>query len=351
MGKTGIEVDGASAQGVHGFLLRKGLLDRESRVMRGKGKVIFPCRIGKKDFASMKKLAASAKLVSRNFEARESRPKNLKEALEGKLSKGKLKQLPRAFDLLGDVAIIEIPKKLEGVEKEIGKALMQVNNSVESVFAKTGAHEGVFRNEPVKLIAGKKKEFAAYREQGCTFRISLGKVFFSPRLSQERQRISGLITGGDKVAALFAGVGPFPIVFAKNSPMQSAVAIELNPQAVEDMRHNIIANKVEGKVEAVLGDVKELSHKYAGQFGRAVMPLPKGGENFLEDAIRYIRPEGGVVHYYQFVSRKSPFTVPLAQIKKACADAGRGFKILLKKKVRDYSAGTIQVVVDFRVWN
>ncbi len=350
---AGIGVPKKSAQKLHALLLKSSLLSPLAKPVRSESGVIFP--LSKKpspaQLSALKKISG-AKLVRKKFAGREIRP-TWKEALEGKLSDKEMGFVPSSFDSLGNVAIIEVPDGLRGREKELGSALLEVNKSIKSVFMKTGAHEGIFRAEPVRLVAGKKTEFAMYKEHGCALRISLGKVFFSPRLSTERIRIAGLIRPGEKVAALFAGVGPFPIIFAKHSKMEKAVAVELNPAAVDDMNRNIIANKAQGRVEVVLGDVKELSHnpKYAGQFDRAVMPLPKGGEDFLEDAIRYIKPSGGVVHYYQFVSRENPFEVPRAQIAQACARLGRKFEVLLERQVREYAPDIIQVVVDFRVRN
>ncbi|MCR4335029.1 MAG: class I SAM-dependent methyltransferase family protein [archaeon] len=289
-------------------------------------------------------------LNSKNNSKKRLKPRNLKEALKGKLTKKEFTFLKSSFDTLGNIAIMEIPKELEKKEKIIGEALLSVNNSIETVCKKTGAHKGKFRAEPVKIIAGKRNKTALYKEYGCVFEISVGKVFFSPRLSTERKRISERIKKGEHVAALFAGVGPFPIVFAKNSKMEKAIAIELNPHAVENMRVNIVKNKVDAIVEPVLGDVKKLSEKYKGEFDRAVMPLPKGGEDFLEDSIKYIKLSGGVVHYYNFVSRENPYEVPLEQIKKACSNLGRKFSVVEKRKVRDFAPDIIQVVIDFKVW-
>ncbi len=289
-------------------------------------------------------------LNSKNKLKKVLKPRNLKESLKNKLTKKEFTFLKTSFDTLGNIAIMEIPKELEKKEALIGEALLEVNNSIETVCKKTGAHKGKFRAEPVKIIAGKRNKTALYKEYGCMFKISVGKVFFSPRLSTERKRISELIKKGEHVACLFAGVGPFPIVFAKNSEMEKAIAVELNPHAVENMKENIVKNKVDGIVEPVLGDVKKLAKKYKGKFDRVVMPLPKGGEDFLEDSIKYIKPSVGIVHYYQFTSRENPYEIPLQQIKDSCEKQGRKFKVIEKRKVRDYAPDTIQIVIDFKVW-
>jgi len=278
------------------------------------------------------------------------KPKSLREALKGRLTKKEMQFLRTSFDSVGNIAVIEIPPELEKKEKLIGEALLSLNKRFETVCKISGAHKGAFRVQAVKVIAGKRNKKALYRESGCSLKVDLGKVFFSPRLSHERERISRLIKKGEVVGAFFAGVGPFPIVFAKNSPMKKAIAIELNPPAVKLMQENIALNKMQDRVEAVLGDVKKVvPRKYIGAFDRVVMPLPKGGEDFLYEAILSTKPSGGIVHFYQFVPIDNPYSGALKIVRAAAKKAGRKVRVLSKKQVRSFSARTIQVVIDFRV--
>jgi len=287
--------------------------------------------------------------ISKKY-AKTKNPRSLKEALKGKLTKREFSYLRTSFDTLGNIAIMEIVPELQHKEKLIGNTLLEVNSSLETVCMKTGAHKGEFRIEPVKVIAGRRNKIATYKEHGCTFRISLGKVFFSPRLSTERKRISELIKEGEIIGALFAGVGPFPIVFAKNSKMAKAYAVELNPAAFKDLLENIKKNKAESKIVPILGDVRKVvPRQLAGTCDRVVMPLPMGGETFLKEAIMCLKPEGGVVHFYDFVGKENAPSDAIEGIKQAVDASGKSFEILQWKKVRDYSPDTIQVVVDFFV--
>lgn len=277
-------------------------------------------------------------------------PRNLKDALQGKLSEKEFELLRTSYDTLGNIAIIEIPKGLGKKEKAIAKALLLVNKSVKTVCKKTGAHSGKYRIEPVKVIAGEKNLLATYRESASTFQIPLGKVFFSPRLGTERLRISQLIKPGEIVGAFFAGVGPFPIVFAKNSQMARAVAIELNPAAVAWMKKNAELNKVQGKIEVIKGDVKKVvPRKFKGAFDRVVMPLPKGAESFLREAILSISPKGGFVHFYAFVPAANPYSAATEKIQAAAKKLKRKAKIVFKRQVRTFSRDIVQVVIDFWV--
>ncbi|MCX6799219.1 MAG: class I SAM-dependent methyltransferase family protein [Candidatus Diapherotrites archaeon] len=275
------------------------------------------------------------------------RPRDLKEALKGKLTKKEMRHLISSFDSVGDIAVIQVPELLEHKAKVIGTAVLLMNKHFRTVCMVTGKHKGKYRVQPVKVIAGKRNKAATYRESGCTFKVDLGKVFFSPRLSTERLRIARLIKPGEVVGAFFAGVGPFPIVFAKNSPMGKAFAIELNPVAFRQMQENIELNKVAGKVEAVKGDVRKVVPKtLAGKCDRVVMPLPEGAESFLGSALLALKEKGGVVHFYRFVE-KSDSEKPLREIRAAAEKAGMRWKVLFRKKVRSFSATKEQVVVDF----
>ena len=280
---------------------------------------------------------------------KKEQPRNLKQALKGKLSRREMEKLITSFDSLGDIAVIQVPKELEKKASLIGKALLKLNKHFKTVCMVSGQHKGLYRVQPVKVIAGKRNKKAMYKESGCRFLVHLDRVFFSPRLSTERKRIAGLIKENEVIGMFFAGVGPFPIVFARHSKMKKAYAIELSPQAFKGLLHNISLNKCEGKVEAIQGDVKKVVPKrLLGKCDRVVMPLPKGGENFLKEAMLALKPEGGVVHFYRFVERDKKFEQPLAEIRAAAKELGMKARILRKKRVRSFSARVEQVVIDFR---
>jgi tRNA (guanine37-N1)-methyltransferase len=345
-----LKVKKENAEAVRLFLSRHGFFMQGMKAA-GKGAyVLFPLvkRFGKKDFPELSGISFS--FCKGSFVKAGRRGGNIKQLLKGRLKSGETDALVKSFDLLGNVAIIEVPRGLSQKAGLIARALMQANPSVESVFRKTGAHAGLFRAEPVKHVAGKKTAYALYRESGCSFRISLGKVFFSPRLSYERSRISRLIKKNEVVAALFAGVGPFPLVFAKNSGMKKAYAVELNPLAFADMVYNVKENKEGKKVVPVLADVKEFVPAFLkGKCDRVVMPLPKGGESFLREAVLCLKPRGGVIHFYGFADKEDLYSGFIRKINEAAASEGRKAEVLFSRKVRDYSPETVQVVIDFRV--
>ncbi|HLD59005.1 MAG TPA: class I SAM-dependent methyltransferase family protein [archaeon] len=355
--KTGAEFFAAkvmkqNAEKMRSLLLEKKLLEFDFGVMRSADFVIFPLKRkpSEEEIRELEKKIKSFAINKMFFTQAQRQPKSLKEALLGKLSEKEFSELVSGFDALGNIAIIEIPKALEKKEKLIAQALLQTNSSIKTVCKKLGAHKGKFRVEPVKIIAGEKNLLATYRESGCVFKIPLGKVFFSPRLATERMRIARQIKTGEVIGAFFAGVGPFPIVFAKNSEMEAAFAIELNPAAVKFMDENILLNKAEEKVFPVSGDVKKIvPKKFKNLFHRIVMPLPKGAESFLREAFLAAHPKGCIVHFYAFVPAENPFEETIALIEKTAQKMHKKVRVLHKQQVRSFSKQTIQIVIDFEI--
>jgi tRNA (guanine37-N1)-methyltransferase len=278
----------------------------------------------------------------------EKNPLNLKEALKLKLTKKEFEFAPRAFDSFGNIAVIEIPKELSKKKKIIGEELLKLQPRFETVCSIESDHKGKYRVQQVKVIAGKKNTVALYKEAGCSMLVPLGKVFFSPRLGAERLRIAKEIKKGEIIGCWFSGVGPYPIVFSKNSLMEKAVAIELNPEAHKFALKNAELNKVKN-VDFVKGDVKRQCKKFPKYFDRIAMPLPHTGYQFLKEAFVSIK-KGGIIYFYEIV-HKGDFFTPEKQIKESAVEAGRKIKIISKKRVRVFSPTKEQVVFDIKVLN
>src|SRR6056297_2740259 len=124
----------------------------------------------------------------------------------------------RSFSVLGNIAIVNFPLEMKKSEKiKFAKKILKENKSVDTVLEKSGKFKGRLRKQETKFVAGIKNKEVLYRENNCVFRFDVDETYFSPRLSNERKEVSGLIGKGDKVLVMCAGVGPFSIVIAKNS--------------------------------------------------------------------------------------------------------------------------------------
>jgi tRNA (guanine37-N1)-methyltransferase len=298
---------------------------------------------------------ATAKLHGKKIKQKKS--KTLEEALSGKLTPEEIQEIVTSFDIIGTIAITEIPPKMEKYEKEIAKALMKVHPNIKTVAKKLGGMEGEFRVRPIKVIAGKKSTETEYRESGCRITMDAATTYFSVRLSHERERIAAQVNDGERILALFAGVGPFPLVIARTKPTYklNIASIELNPDAVKYMRKNVVLNKCEGKIEPILGDARTVvNERFVGWADRILMPLPKSAEDFLDVAFIGAK-NGAIVHFYTFVNEDRAFEEAKEKVERAVEkfEKERGCKIrteiLFQRIVRPYAPRVVQVVTDFRV--
>jgi tRNA (guanine37-N1)-methyltransferase len=273
-------------------------------------------------------------LVERDAEKRPEKLQSIKDALMPILSDDELEQLTTSFDIIGDIAIVEVPDALEQKENEIGQALLKVHGNLKTVLKKLSAMEGEYRVRRLSCIAGEDRTETVYREHGVSMKLDLAKVYFSVRLSTERKRISELVSPGEKVLVLFAGVGPFAFVIAKDHPDARVTAVEINPEAVRFMRENIELNRF-SNIEVLGGDARNFQYD---DYDRIVMPLPHSAEQFLDLAHNAVKP-GGTIHFYSIVESDNPFENAEKKIPFKHEISG-------KRIVRPYSPNMVQVVLD-----
>ena len=244
--------------------------------------------------------------------------RTLKEALKDKLTPAEIAILKRAYDVIGDIAIIEIPEELEPKEKLIGETLLELQKNIKVVAKKSGIHEGEFRTQGLKVIAGEDRLETLYKENGCLLYLNPETCYFSPRSSTERKRIAELVRPGESILVMFSGISPFPIVIAKNSRPKEIYGIEKNPDAHAYAEKNVQKNKLKN-VNLILGDVTDAMPDKV--FDRVIMPLPKTGEEFLDIALDHLK-RGGVLHFYDF-QNEDEFGEARKKVLEACDRKGR----------------------------
>ncbi|RLI79220.1 class I SAM-dependent methyltransferase family protein [Archaeoglobales archaeon] len=271
---------------------------------------------------------------------------SLKEMLKGKISGNKIRLVRRSFEIVGDVVIIEIPDEIMHIKDLIVEAILKKHKHVKTILRKTGEVNGVFRIAKYEVIYGKETETIA-KEHGCRFLVDPTKVYYSVKLSGERERIAKQVKDGEKVLVMFAGVGPYPIVIAKLAKPKVVIGIELNPKAVEYFRKNVELNKVSDVVRVYEGDVKEMLLKINERFDRVLMPAPHSAEEFVylvKDKIKV----GGIVHYYTFASQNDEEKLPKV-VKKIFEEEDMKVEILKVKECGSFAPYVNRYVVDLKV--
>ena len=273
---------------------------------------------------------------------------NLKYHLKGKLTKKELEFVPSSFDVVGDILIFsEFPRELSKKEKIIGQTILENYHHIKTVLKKTKKYSGKFRTPELKVIAGENRKETLFKENDVLIKLDVEKVYFSPRMSSERKRIASLIKPNESVLVMFSGSGAYPLVIAKNTKCREVCGIEINPVAHRYALENIKKNNLENKIELFAGDVRKMLPKISKKFDRILMPLPKGGESFLDLALKHIKKKG-IAHFYDF-EHEGELYKSEEKVTKACKKSKKRCKILRIVKCGQYSPRFYRVCVDFLV--
>ena len=303
------------------------------------------------DLATLKNQVSEIQLATDTFMEKQAPEKTLMEFLENKLPPHLLASLPQALDVIGDIAIIEIPRELKLYESEIGEAIIKTHRNVRTVLAKAGAISGTYRLREFTFIAGEHRTQTVHREFGCQYHVDVAKAYFSPRLSHEHQRVAALVQTGETVVDLFAGVGPFSMLIAKKNPNVRVYAVDINPDAVELLKVNARVNRVENRVFPVLGDARQITaNKLKGSADRVIMNLPETAIEFVDAACQAIKPQRGIIHFYAFV--RSPDSMENLKLRFCQAVESTGRKVeafLCARSIRETAPFESQIVLDAKI--
>src|SRR3989344_8706374 len=186
------------------------------------------------------------------------------------------------YDLLGNIAIIKSERKTKKQKLKQAQEILK-KPGIKSVYEKTSDVKGRLRTIDAKWIAGKKNKIADYKENGCLFKFDISSCYFSPRLANERQRISEMIKMKDKVLVMFAGVGVYPIVIYHYSHPGKIIGVEIGKECCRYFKENLVLNKIPpGKIEVIQGDVKKKVSSKLGKFDAVIMARPNLKGSFLK---------------------------------------------------------------------
>ncbi len=312
MPKTSVCIKVPKQQGEKAIALaaKLGLLDKHLSITRDDRCLCVPLVRPPDDteFAALQSSVPSLEVTSAVFEEKKQPSETLTQALQTKLPPELLAVVPQAFDIVGDIVIIEVPPQLKPHQTLIGEAILQTHKNIKTVLGKAGDISGVYRIRDYTFIAGTQKTNTVHREFGCAYHVDVAKAYFSPRLSHEHERVTALVQAGEVVADLFAGVGPFSVLIGKRCPEAKVYAVDLNPDAVELLKLNVRVNRVDNRVFPILADAREIAKdKLKGAADRVIMNLPETAIDFVDAACNAIKPEGGIVHFYGFV--RSPDSI------------------------------------------
>jgi tRNA (guanine37-N1)-methyltransferase len=355
MPKTAVCLKVAKKQGEVAIALafKLGLMDK-ALVINREGEWLFMPLLREPDGTELEAFRVQLKLfelASAVFEEKKQFSETLTQALQGKLQSELLAEVPQAFDIVGDIVIIEIPLALKEQQALIGEAILQTHRNIKVVLGKAGDISGVFRIRDYMFIAGEHRTSTIHKEFGCIYHVDVAKAYFSPRLSHEHMRVASGVQAGEVVTDLFSGVGPFSVLIGRVCPAAKVYGVDLNPDAIELQKLNVRVNRLDGHVFPICADAREIAKgKLKGTADRVIMNLPETAIDFVDAACNTVKPEGGVVHFYGFV--RQPDTVEALEQRFTEQVERNGRKVeefLFARSIRETAPFESQIVLDAKI--
>ena len=298
-------------------------------------------------------------VVEENYKYR-----SIEEALVDELPENILELVPRSYDIIGKIAIVEFDqintiggKNILSYKKKIAEALVSVNKSVETVYEKKSEVKGRYRLKELKVIYGDDNPETIHKENDCLFKLDVKKAYFTPRLVFERKRVSSNnFKKQEKIVDMFAGVGPFSIQIAKKNDV-NIYAFDVNPSAYKYLVANIELNNMKGEVIAHNIDVKKLlnpddklGNYLKHKIDRIIMNLPEQSINFLDVACFLMKKPSGILHFYQFSEKPNPIKKVTENLSASLKNSGWHIEEILNSKVvKPFSPKSDLIVIDSKI--
>lgn len=324
-------------------LIETKTLNTDYKIKKDQTKIYFPITNNIKKI----KIDEPHEITTEKFEKQKKQEKNLKKQLTTILSPQELKKIKTAFDTIGEIAILEIDEELRTKEKLIAQTLLESHKNITTILRKDDKHDGEFRTQKMKHLAGKKTKETTHKENNILLKLNVETVYYSPRLSTERKRITQQVKKDENILVMFSGCAPYPCVLAKNTQAKKITGIELNPQGHKYGLENTKLNKL-NNVHLINADVREECKKIKEKYDRILMPLPKNAEDFLEPALN-VSKQGTIIHFYNFL-HETQFEEAEQKVKKACEKNNFKYKKIQLVKCGQQSPRTYRICLDFQVF-
>jgi len=348
---------------VRKFLLKKGLLNLSFKVKKEGDKLHFPVIRSLKNQELIELKSITGEKIEEevcHFETFSSKKRHdLFSVLEEKIPRNLLEILPKSYDRIGDLIIIEIPEILIPYSQIIGETLLKIHK-VKGVYKKAGKVEGEKRVRKLEILAGQDDPRTIHLEYGIRLFVDIKNTYFSPRLGNEHHRIAKQVNSGEIVFDAFTGVGPFAIHIAKNTKAK-IYATDINPHAIGALKKSLTLNKLKGTIIPLILDAREAVETILkNKADRIIMNLPEKAHEYIDTACIALKEKGGIIHFYQFIKYEPTSTLTIKTIRKetilekaetllrnAVKTQGRTIKKILDKQlVKTTAPYQEQVVLD-----
>jgi len=240
--------------------------------------------------------------------------------------------IPKSFQALGQICLIKQK------DKKVAQDILKKRSQFKSVYY-SGKISGKLRKPKVEWLAGEKNTLTKVKENYCEFIVDISKVMFSKGNQEEKRRIVSEIKKPEQVLDMFSGIGYFTIPIAKLTPAK-VWAIELNPDAIELLKQNILLNKLAEKIIVIQGDCKIEAPKLGKKFDRVILGYFPNTYEFLPAALKVAKKDA-VIHFHEIAEDPQEIIDKIKQI-------NPNLKVLKSTKVKPYGIRKWHWVIDLQ---
>lgn len=239
--------------------------------------------------------------------------------------------VPGSWAILGTILLAKFENCPR--ESEVGDALLDLHRNVDTVLAHEGI-EGDHREPSVRVVAGAGDTDTIHYEHGTAYALDLSDVMFSPGNKAERVRMGEVVSPGEEVFDMFAGIGYFTLPMARAGA--EVTATERNPTAFRYLLENAVLNDVSDQIDAYRADCRSIRTRA----DRIVMGYYDARE-YLEAAVAALRPHG-TIHLHDI----APVDAPYERAITALDGTGIEYTVTDRRTVKSHSPGMAHVVID-----
>ena len=346
------------AEDVRSVVLGAGLFDPERSIGRDREHVYLPVLLDSENESYLRSRLDSfenASLISctdmtprRSF--RLTPFEQIRERLKGEMDRKDLESLPGSWELLGDCLII---KNCDLDRRKLMKAAEVYKEVLGSryVLLDRGGVSGELRSpDHLTLIPPEDGvKVTDHIENGLIYRLDPSRIMFSSGNTAERVR-SGKYpveyptdSREELVLDMFAGIGYFTMPVARSERVEKVLACEKNPLSHRFLRENVRLNDLGDKILPVLGDNRKCLPE--GFADRIIMGYVGTTRDYLDSAISYLKPGGGIIHLHETVPGEVGVSGLADDLGKKFRDLGWGFELLDGYRIKWYAPRIEHVVV------
>ena len=191
--------------------------------------------------------------------------------------------------------------------------------------------------------------------------LSIRCIFFDPTSKQELKDKEGVLLANengklmisketiqnivDGVTKEYKGTKEVSskVMLDKNNNV-NITAVDINKNAIKYLNENIRLNKLHN-IEAICGDINEVSKNLNKKYDRIIMNLPGLAYEFLDLAMT-LTANNGIINYYEF---SDSYGQGIERLQKAAKKENKKVEILNTRKVKSSSPGMWHVAIDAKV--